>query len=166
MPQQTGDRLVQTSLLIAVCFVAIGGVIGSVVSPPSMVQIFGFCTLICVTLLGLLQNSLAAEKVEKVAAKAEELKQTMEEANSATTAKLEQIAKVGEIIHDLTNSGALAQKETLMITAEAKAEITHGVTDIEAAKRARGDFEQHKLQQEQVTATRNLPSQLTGHEKK
>lgn len=84
------DTTSKNSILIAIGVVAAMGVVGSIASPANTTQILGFCTMICVALLGLLQNIKVAEKLDTTVAAADK--------------KLESIEATGISNHKLANS--------------------------------------------------------------
>jgi hypothetical protein len=85
----------EKAILVAVVTVAAIGVIGASFAHDTSVQIIGFCSLIAVSLLGLLQGVKAAVKVEEVATKQDI---TIE----ATKTHGEKLDNLSEKIHEVT----------------------------------------------------------------
>lgn len=68
----TPSETTQTAVLVALGVDVVAGVFGTVLSPANAVSIMGFCTMIAVALLSLLQQAKAAIKADVVAVKVEE----------------------------------------------------------------------------------------------
>jgi hypothetical protein len=92
----------------------------------------------------------AAEKADEVAGKVAEVAVTLGNNTTTTEAKLSEIAKVGEMTHDLCNSGMLEQKRLVAVSARGKADVTHDRADIKAAEAAEEIYEEHKSKQKVI----------------
>jgi len=102
----------QTAILVAIGIVTLTGVGGVVLAQSNATQIIGFCTMIDVSLLGLLQQTKAAARVSDV-------KQTLDYTTIAQAFKLEQVAAKVEEVHKATNSLTDRLIETTRIEAHA-----------------------------------------------
>ncbi len=89
----------------------------------------------------------AAVKVSAVAEKAEEVKTELVKSTAAFGVKLDDIAKVGEMTHNLCNSAMLEQKRLLAVTSRSKADATKAQIDITAAEHAERMYDDHKAKQ-------------------
>lgn len=101
----------QKGILVVIGVVVAAGVIGAAVAQESTVQILGFCSLIAVALLGLLQQMRTADQAETTAKKVEDVKIALGVSDrkasddvAKSDAKQDKIIKTGEITKSLANS--------------------------------------------------------------
>lgn len=145
-------------ILVAIGVVSTSAIVGASLSRDNAITIIGFGSMICVTLLGLIQQIFTAkqaanatksteEKLEKAAKKVEEVKETLNTVNTAQTVQLDNIAKVGDATHDLVNSAMATQLKLGMDLSEFKAVTTKSDIDIAAAKLAKSKYDDHVKKQ-------------------
>lgn len=145
--KQTSFRV---SILIAIVVLVVLGVLGSILSPDKSVNILGFCTLICVSLLALLKSESAEQKVDDAAKKVEQVKVNLENSDHITMVQLQKIEETGEKVHTLVNSNMGIQLKLGMELSEFKAATTKTEEDISAAKLARSQYNEHVKKQAEV----------------
>jgi hypothetical protein len=169
----------QKSILIALGIVATATIFGSALSAPNAAQIIGFGSLVCVSLLGLLQQirnsaklDVAAQKVDVAAVKTEEVKQALaksdkkvEEVKQAllvsdkkTDVQMADLAKVATATHTLVNNKMAIQ---LKISATALRQVANlmkasSTSGWQEAEKAAGDADallaDHEAKQDKVDA--------------
>lgn len=99
------------------------------------------------------------QRGKDAAAKVEETAVRLEKSNIKTAEKLEEIAKVGEATHDLSNSAMGEQKQMLAATARAKANLSQDPVDIAAAEVAEAHYRDHLAKQAKVDSKKDQPAQ-------
>ncbi len=151
-------------VLVAIVVIVAAGIVGVIWSPANTVQILGFCTLITVSLLALLQRDkvaqVLADKVagtaegvaEKVTLRAAELKSALAESDEKKLVRLEAMNKTVEATHQLVNSGALIQLRLTAVLSRRLAELTKAPEDALAADRA-----EELVRQQEVLQQTNPP---------
>lgn len=92
----------------------------------------------------------AAIKVEQVAVKAEEVKQTLDESTKSTGNQLEELVKTTEATHELVNSGSLVTLKLLADVTRWKADQTGDPDHIKAAELAEKNVKEHEAKQATV----------------
>lgn len=141
-----------TAILVTIGVVVVVGVIGAVfVQDAFIVNVLGFCGLVTVSLLSLLQQAgtskkleVVAEKAEVAATKVEEVKTTLVKTDEKTDRKLEAIAETVESTHQDVNSGMTLQLRLNKMTTQSLADVRGTPEDIAVAKLAAQQLEEHE----------------------
>lgn len=163
MPK-TGSELSKTSILIALVLVIAITVLGSVFSPTNAIQIIGFGALTTASLFTLLRMEKTSDRVEQVAVKAEEVKQTLLDSNLETKKSLASqghaIATQGTLLTEVKVTGERTEKycnsamgralRLTATTARAKADITKDPVDLVAADLAEKELGDHEGKQADI----------------
>lgn len=166
MPEFLKNGNMTQALLVALGVVAALGVVGAALSRDiaTTTQILGFCTLIAVALIGLLQGAKAAAKAEEAVVEVKKVadsaaddraqfRKTAEADKAETAEKLDVLIKVGDATHGLVNSAMGTQKRLLAVTARALADKPGAtVADKKAATEAERDSASHDEKQAAVDA--------------
>ncbi len=149
----------KNSILVAIGVVVTVGVTGTVFAHDNSVQIIGFCSFICVSLLALLQQIKTDAKMDVAAVKAEEVKTALEDANlksdkqmAKQTAIITETKETAEKVHILVNSSMSAQLKISMMALQRIAAMTKHPEDIVAAETAENLFREHEVKQGKVDA--------------
>ncbi len=149
----------QVGVLTALGVVAISGAFAAALSPQEAVaQIIGFCSLISVSLLALLQQmrtTAAAEKVaekadikrNEVAHKVEMVKDDLTISRNITNTKLDDLARVTDETRILVNSKTEVLMQLYAVAMRRLAERTQDVGDLAAADRAERAYKEHQTSQ-------------------
>lgn len=139
------------SILVSLGVTVVVGVAGAAFARDNATQIIGFCSVVSVSLLGMLQQIGTAAKLETVAEKAavaaekvEEVKTTLVKSDEKTDRKLEAIAETGESTHRLVNSAMTLQLRLNKLTTQRLATLTQDPLDVEAAKLATQQLDEHE----------------------
>ena len=138
------------SILVALGFVVATGVIGSVVSPVNIVSILGFCSVVVVSLLGMIKANETSDKVAEVKV---DLAKTSED----QAVKLDKIEETGDKVHTLVNSNMGVQLKLTSVAMARIAELTKDPMDIRAADLARSLLHEHEKKQAVVDGKENKP---------
>lgn len=132
----------QRGILIALGLVVTVGVVGAATSGVNATQIIGFCTLVCVSLLGLLHQTTSAQDVQ---AKTEEVKHTLDVNDNEKFRMLrkqaQQLAEVKQLVNGNLTAAMLATATALRkvadltgrpddISAAVTAEQAHGAREV------------------------------------
>lgn len=139
-------------LLVAIGVIALAAVGGAALRPESAVNIIGFCSVVVVALIGMLQNLKVAERVEAVASE-------LGTSTSRQDGKLEGVSKTVkstsqtvDLIHTLTNSAMLEQKWLVAVADKNLALSSKDPKDAEKAAESMQRYELHKQQQDEMLA--------------
>lgn len=149
--RDTAD-MIQTTILVVIGIVAVSGIFGVILAHDHAVQIIGFCSLICVSLLGLLQQQRVAVKAEEVADKVEQVQTVLQMTDAETRIKLNSLVKVADDTHTLVNNNMAIQLRLNAELSKWKADQTKKVEDIEAATMAEKLYTEHEGKQRVVDA--------------
>ncbi len=111
---------------------------------------FGAMTSLGVAWIGYLTVK-ARQSQEKAAVEVKDVKDKLQENTEKTAAKLDGIAKVGQMTHQLCNSAMLEQKRLLMVECQAAAskEPNDAVAAAKAASATQA-YEDHKRKQAEM----------------
>lgn len=142
-----------TYSLVLVVVIVVAGV-GVVLQPAQATQVLGFCSLIAVSLLSLLQGTKAARKVEDVAIAARVSARKVDN----LTAVAEHTQTVTNATHVLVNSNMAAQMKIAEVALRRVAELTRHPDDIAAADLAERTYLEHQKKQVVVDAGPLLPA--------
>lgn len=116
------DNYSKNGILVAIGTTVVVGVIGATFSPANSINILGFCSVVCVSLFGLLQQKQAekktARKVEEVAVAAKD-----------TADKVESVRKTAVIAADQVIEVKESLKETAKAANEKLTELTNVALD-------------------------------------
>ncbi len=160
---EDNNNVSKNSILVAIGVVVVVGVTGTVLAHDNSVQIIGFCSFICVSLLALLQQIKTDAKMDMAAVKAEEVKTALEDANiksdkqmAKQTAIINETKETTEKVHILVNSSMSAQLKISMMALRRIAAMTKHPEDIVAAETAEKLFREHEVKQGKVDA--EMPS--------
>ena len=120
------DTNTSKPILVALGFVVAVGVIGSVFSPVNIVSILGFCSVVVVSLLGMIKANETSEKVGEV-------KTDLAKSNELHGSELTKIKETGEKVHTLVNSNMGVQ---LRLNATLSRRVADLTTDYEEKRLA------------------------------
>lgn len=123
------QKLVQNSILVLIGAVAIAGILGSAVAHVDTTQILGFCSVICVSLLGLLQVTTSSGSTASV------------------TDKVAKVEKITVAVHGLVNGAMGLQLKLNAVISKRLASITRDSNDIEVANLADKIYADHQAAQ-------------------
>lgn len=151
------SSLSRNAVLAALVLIVVAGVVGVIVNHENATQIIGFCSMVCVSLLTLLQQNKNMEKMEVVAAKAdivaakteiaavrvEDVRKALLVTDAKTDAKL-------TAIHGLVNSSMSEVLKLNAITSRRLANMTHSLEDGKAADLAERLSAEHDSKQRLV----------------
>lgn len=115
-------------------------------------MLFAVSDVVWQALIGAAVTLVLARMAQRAARKVEEVKTTLSETTKETDKKLDSIARVGEMTHDLCNSAMLEQKRMHMVKCEAAAQETPSAVNIAEARVAKETYDEHKSKQEQMDA--------------
>lgn len=124
----------QKGILITLGVTVTAGVLGASQSAENAVQILGFCSLVCVSLLGLLAQIRTVEKLEVVAEKAEVAAVKVEEVKTALVEKDVKTESKLDSIHSLVDGAMSNQLRISWVALKRVAELTKLPEDIAVAE--------------------------------
>lgn len=155
----------RTAILVTLGVVVIVGVLGATMAEDNATTIVGFCSMVAVSLLGMLQQISNAEKQDKAtkkqdekldvvagkadvaAEKVEEVKVALVEKDAKVVEQLDGIVKMGESNHVLLNSNMGAALRVSAVALRTVADIRKQPADIAAAETAENALREHEARQ-------------------
>lgn len=137
----------QKWILVALGVVATIGVIGSVTSEDRSTEILAFCSLIAVSLLGLLQQIRTADRLTQTT---KQVADALVASDQVASNKLNNLASVAKDTHTLVNSNMGVQLQLNMVMAQRISDMTKSKEDVAAALLAKKYYEDHVAKQKIV----------------